>query len=125
MDGKEFIEKFCRASGELDMKRIGAIITGCVNRCDDKYPQYEHGHMNIVSTMEECAELIEAISRRMRGRTDDNFEVMEEIGDVILSILCVAEIFGISHMDIRKAINVKMDREAGRIEQHLKGIETQ
>lgn len=117
MDRSNFIEQFSTASDQIDMARIDAVITGCVARVDKKYPQYEHGHMNIVSTTEECAELTEAIVHRMRGRAQDNFDVLEEMADVILSILCVGEIFGISHEDIRKAVNVKADREAGRIKE--------
>lgn len=119
MDRQEFIKKFTSASDSLNQTHIDETISKCLDRCHDLYPEYERGHMNVMSTMEELAELTEAISRRMRKRVTDNYDILQEIGDVYLSILCIAEIFNISHEDIRKAINVKTDREAGRIKQHF------
>lgn len=86
---------------------------------------FERGHMNLITTMEEAAELTEAISLRMRGRVTDNYGVLEEMADVIMAIWCVGQILGISHEDIQKAINVKIDREALRIRDHKAEMETQ
>ena len=120
MDRQKFIEKFVTASDSLDQAYINETVSKCLDRCHDLYPEYERGHMNIMSTTEELAELTEAISQRVRKRVTDNYDILQEIGDVYLSILCIAEIFNISHEDIRKAINVKTDREAGRIKEHFK-----
>lgn len=81
--------------------------------------------MNLMTTMEEAAELVEAISRRMRGRTDDNYDILQEMADVIMAIWCVAQIYGISHESIEKAINVKIGQEVSRIEDHSHGLKTQ
>lgn len=124
MDRQEFIQTFDEAPDELDMASIQCIVRGCLERCHDKYPQYELGHMNIISTAEELAECTTAISRRVRGRTQDNYEILEEMGDVFLSLMCIAQIFGISETEIKKAINAKAHREAMRIEKHKQGLET-
>ena len=81
--------------------------------------------MNLMTTMEEAAELTESISRRMRGRTQDNYNILQEMADVIIAIWCVAQIYGISHESIEKAINVKIEREKDRTVQHAQGRETQ
>lgn len=125
MNREAFIQQFQMADGYLDMNRIDQIISECLDRCHDKYPEFERGHMNLITTMEEAAELTEAISLRMRGRVTDNYGVLEEMADVIMAIWCVGQILGISHEDIQKAINVKIDREALRIRDHKAGMETQ
>lgn len=117
MDKGEFIELFENAPDEIDTDYIKRVISACLDRCHIQYPMYERGHMNLMSTMEECGELIEAISRRKRGRTEDNYELLEEMGDVILSILCVAEVFGITYNEIIRAINAKAERDELRSEQ--------
>ena len=42
-----------------------------------------------------------------------------------MAIWCVAQIYGISHESIEKAINVKIGQEVGRIEDHSHGLKTQ
>lgn len=101
------------------------VISQCLDRCHDKFPEYPRGHMNLMTTMEEAAELTESISRRMRGRTQDNYDILQEMADVIMAIWCVAQIYGISHESIEKAINVKIEQEKDRIVQHAQGRETQ
>ena len=122
MDKQEFIEKFEEAEPELYQTYTNRVVRECIERVDAKYPKYEHGHMNLVSMTEELAECSEAIIHRMRGRTQDNYDILQEIGDVIIGLLCVAQIYGISENDICKAVNVKLDREAKRIEQWKQGL---
>ncbi len=118
MDRQKFIEQFQKAQPGLDMDEIDKIINGCLDRCHDNFISYEWGHMNLVSAMEEMGELMQAISQRMRGRTNDNYDILQESADVITSIWCICQVFGITHEDLQKAINVKMEREAGRILEH-------
>jgi NTP pyrophosphatase (non-canonical NTP hydrolase) len=122
MERHKFIREFRKAQPELDMEYADSVASGCLDRCHDRFPDYPRGHMNMVSSMEECAEFTEALSQRMRGRTDDNWGILEEMADVILSFMCVAQIYHISHEDIIKALNIKLDRESARIEDHLAGI---
>ena len=70
MERMLFIKQFVAAKPGLDMEHIDMVISQCLDRCHDKFPEYPRGHMNLMTTMEEAAELVEAISRRMRGRTD-------------------------------------------------------
>lgn len=124
MDRQDFIEKFNTVSADIDMKHIDEIISGTLSRLHDKYQDLDK-HMLVISTMEESAEYTEALFQRMRGRVKDNYDILQEMGDVILGMLCISQIFGISNENIRKAINVKIEREAGRNELHKQGFETQ
>lgn len=124
MDRQEFIEKMKTASGDHFPLVVDRITDEAIKRWDAKYPQYEHGHMVSVVAMEELGECIQAISRRMRGRTKDNYEILEEMADVFIDLMCVSKIYGISRSEINKAINVKLEREDDRIELWKQGIET-
>lgn len=64
--------------------------------------------------MEECAELIQAISKAKRGRINrDN--MIEEIADVLICIEMLKQMYMISDEKINKWIEKKQAREAERI----------
>lgn len=64
--------------------------------------------------MEECAELIQAISKAKRGRINrDN--MIEEIADVLICIEMLKQMYMISDEKINKWIKKKQAREAERI----------
>lgn len=64
--------------------------------------------------MEECAELIQAISKAKRGKIDrDN--MIEEIADVLICIEMLKQMYMISDEKINKWIEKKQEREAERI----------
>lgn len=118
MDRNKFIELYNAAPSTVDLEQCKKVVSDCLDRCYDLYPQYPRGHMNLISTCEECAEFTEALSKRERGRTTDNYEILEEIGDLFLSVLCMAEYFGIADEQMAKGINAKMKREADRFEEY-------
>lgn len=67
--------------------------------------------------MEECAELIQAISKAKRGKINrDN--MIEEIADVLICIEMLKQMYMISDEKINKWIEKKQAREAERISQH-------
>ena len=126
IDGKKtsFIKEFAAANEHLDMEQIDKVVSQCLDRYHDKYLEYPRGHMNMITAMEELGELAEAISRRIRGRVSDNYDILQEMADVIIAIWCIGENWSISHSDIRKAVNVKIGQEMNRIAQHTKGLPT-
>ena len=64
--------------------------------------------------MEECAELIQAISKAKRDKLDaDN--MAEEIADVLISIEWVKEIYSIDTLEIQKWIDYKQNRIVTRL----------
>ena len=67
--------------------------------------------------MEECAELIQAISKKKRGKIDrDN--MAEEIADVLICIEMLKQMYMISEDKINKWIEKKQVREAERMEKN-------
>ncbi|MBS7389810.1 MAG: hypothetical protein KIG33_05685 [Oscillospiraceae bacterium] len=80
----------------------------------------EHGIVEeTVIAMEECAELIQAISKVKRygfvGEYKDN--LIEEIADVSIVIREIMMIFGISVGDINEVIDSKIQRINSRLEE--------
>lgn len=64
--------------------------------------------------MEECAELIQAISKAKRGKINrDN--MIEEIADVLICIEMLKQMYMIPDEKINKWIEKKQAREAERI----------
>ena len=64
--------------------------------------------------MEECAELIQAISKAKRRKTNrDN--MIEEIADVLICIEMLKQMYMISDEKINKWIEKKQEREAERM----------
>ncbi len=116
MDRQKFIDDFLTTSPEVDPSYIENIVQGLLKRLDlkpegqVKFPDFERGCKLMVSMMEESAELIEAISQRLRGRTDDNYSILEESADVVIDVLCALMLFGNSTEDLLKAIEVKCER---------------
>lgn len=67
--------------------------------------------------MEECAELIQAISKEKRGKIDrDN--MIEEIADVLICIEMLNQMYMISEDKINKWIEKKQARKAERMEKN-------
>ena len=67
--------------------------------------------------MEECTELIQAISKAKRGKIDrDN--MIEEIADVLICIEMLKQMYMISDEKINKWIEKKQAREVERMEKH-------
>ncbi len=59
--------------------------------------------------MEECAELIQAISNEKRGKSDKN-HLAEEMADVLISIELLKEIYEVSNEQINEWIDEKQKR---------------
>lgn len=117
MDRDKFIKEFGKASDHLNEDRAYDIMLNCIRRQREKYGKLSDTIIP-VAVMEECAELSEAISHKIRGREEDNYELLQEMADVLIDILALAIIHDIPKDDVIKAVNVKLDREAERIRQH-------
>lgn len=64
--------------------------------------------------MEECAELIQAISKEKRGKSDKN-HLAEEMADVLISISLLREIYDVSIEQINNWIDEKQKRIRSRM----------
>ena len=63
----------------------------------------------LVICMEEAAELSQAISKYYRNKPD-RLNLIEEIGDMVICIESLKQLYSIEDEEICKAINVKIDR---------------
>ena len=66
--------------------------------------------------MEECAELIQAISKEKRGKHDYK-HLAEEIADVIICISMLQDMYEIDSSDIQLWIDLKQKRIVERMKQ--------
>lgn len=77
----------------------------------------KHYGAEIQSTVciEECAELIQAISKAKRGKFDEN-NMTEEIADVLICIEILKQIYNIPDCSIKNWIERKQKRILDRME---------
>ena len=82
----------------------------------DKVAHINSDDLTLTITSEECAELIQAITKVKRYGFRDKYEenLHEELADVLI---CIAELVCLGYLDIDKVINrqkQKIDREVKR-----------
>lgn len=65
--------------------------------------------------MEECAELIQAISKAKRGKLDED-NMIEEIADVLICVEILKQIYNIPDCSIKNWIERKQERMLRRME---------
>lgn len=65
-------------------------------------------------SMEECAELIQCVSKKLRGQEDPS-HMEEEIGDVLIGISDIIYICGLDEKRIQRWIDLKQNRQMTRI----------
>lgn len=108
MDKQKFLNAFHKSSFQLDKRKIRKLIRK--NTDANSVPDKPRGRYLLIVVMEECAELIQAISKTMRAKQTDKYNLLEEMADVQICIWYLQEIFDIETNDLYKAINVKIDR---------------
>ena len=67
--------------------------------------------------MEECAELTQAISKKLRDPTSPNDHLAEEMADVIICLHLLKMMYGITDKAIRDRVEAKTIRLAKRMEE--------
>lgn len=85
----------------------------------------EHYGKDVQSTvcMEECAELIQAISKEKRGKSDKD-HLAEEMADVIICIEMLKQIYNITEDEIYSWIINKQERTIERIKKDTQSTKT-
>ena len=73
--------------------------------------------------MEECAELIQAISKEKRGKSDKD-HLAEEMADVIICIEMLKQIYNITEDEIYSWVITKQERTIERIKRDVQSTET-
>ena len=111
MDKTEFIEKYKTANGNVDMNRVDSILRRSLSPESEKF----EGFTNLIIAMEEFAECQQEVSKVLRDK-GDLANLLQETADAYISIRYIQLICKISDEDLNKAINVKIDRQAERVE---------
>ena len=85
----------------------------------------EHYGKDVQSTvcMEECAELIQAISKEKRGKSDKE-NLAEEMADVIICIEMLKQIYNITEDEIYSWVINKQERTIKRIKKDTQSTKT-
>ena len=85
----------------------------------------EHYGTDAQSTvcMEECAELIQAISKEKRGNSDKD-HLSEEMADVIICIEMLKQIYNITEDEIYSLVITKQERTIERIKKDTQSTKT-
>lgn len=66
--------------------------------------------------MEECSELIQAISKRLRGKPDATDNLAEEMADVTICLYLLKEMYGITDEQLDEWIARKTARQSKRMQ---------
>lgn len=117
----EWQKKYLKEAWACDSgaKALAGLITGIkINKgvIAESILHYGKNNQSTVC-MEECAELIQAISKAKRGKINrDN--MIEEIADVLICIEMLKQMYMITDEKINKWIEKKQAREAERMEKN-------
>lgn len=66
--------------------------------------------------MEECSELIQAVSKRLRGKPDATDNLAEEMADVTICLYLLKEMYGITDAQLEEWIARKTARQSKRMQ---------
>lgn len=113
MNREDFLKLLEVAPNTVNQKEMTDIIKESYLPVSEKLK--EDGVMNLVIVMEEFAEIIQEVSKYIRGK-GDRLHLLEELADSYLSIKYIQEVCGISDDELIKAINVKLQRQKERNE---------
>ena len=117
----EWQKKYLKEAWACDSgaKALAGLITEIKidrNIISNSIQHYGRNNQSTVC-MEECAELIQAISKAKRGKIDrDN--MIEEIADVLICIEMLKQMYMISDEKINKWIEKKQARKVERMEKN-------
>ena len=109
MNREEFISELNKreACFELDKQKYSLILAKSLMVDGDK--------KKLQISQEECAELIQAISKKLRGISHSNVDILEEVADVKICLDMITTACCLTKFDIERAIDVKLERECKRL----------
>lgn len=67
-----------------------------------------------VVCMEECSELIQAVSKRLRGKPDPDDNLAEEMADVVICLHLLQDMYDVTDERLESWIDRKTERQAER-----------
>lgn len=67
-----------------------------------------------VACMEECSELIQAVSKRLRGKPDPDDNLAEEMADVVICLHLLQDMYDVTDERLESWIDRKTERQKER-----------
>ena len=67
-----------------------------------------------VVCMEECSELIQAVSKRLRGKPDPDDNLAEEMADVVICLHLLQDMYDVTDERLESWVNCKTERQVER-----------
>lgn len=107
MNREKFISQLNTTEKDINKTWIMDVLKKSID--SNLYDGNPRGHRNLIIVMEELSELSKEISKQLRDK-GDQYNILEELADVQLSIYYVQEICGVNNDDLHKAMNIKMRR---------------
>ena len=92
------------------MKTIFNVPESIVDQCIKTFEYDISNSSQIDILQEECAELIQALSKLKRGKENAIESVKEEMTHVMISSAVIFKMYGINDLDILKEIENKADK---------------
>lgn len=71
-------------------------------------------HLQSVVYMEECSELIQAISKRLRGKSDPDDNLAEEMADVVICLHLLQDMYDVTDERLESWVDRKTERQVER-----------
>ena len=105
MEKDKFIESFIKISSNCDHAAEKRDVHYMID--NTSVAPNVRGRKTLVIVMEELAELSKEVSKAYRDKVD-YFNLLQEMGDVLICMDSLQDIFGISDEDLQKAKNVKL-----------------
>ena len=107
MDKTKFDIFYKQASNKLEEGRM-RFLTELNIKCEKNSGDEDCNHLKVI-IIEELSEMIQALTKSMRGNNNRE-NVIEEFVDVCISMQYLIGLFDISEEEFNKAANVKLDR---------------
>lgn len=118
MNQKEFLNELNKRKDGfiLNQNKYYSVVNNSFNT--------DGGEKKLRIAQEECAELIQAISKYLRDPdcSENRLAVLEELADVCICVNYVAMAMKNSYYDVNRAIDIKIERERKRLEE-VKNVE--
>ena len=106
MDRQEFVGAMAKVEYVTD-DEIAEIVHRNIE--SNLYDGNTRGHRNLIVVMEELSELIQQVSKQLRG-TGDRIDLLEECADAVLAIKYIQDICNIDDATLRIAVAAKAKR---------------
>ena len=116
MDRQKFIDKLQITPDISKTAWAENVMIAARESADNINPDRPAGYHHLDICKEECAELIQELSKETRGK-GDYYNILQELADVIICTKYVQMQFDIDEETLGKAISVKLKRIENKLKE--------